>query len=153
MKQYISGAIIDDLSKIFLDEKRVNNFEHLSKWVSHFNLNSRSGFEENSIQNHSSEIAVLINILQRGIPTNLQYFALDYIVSKTHKLTLDEIDGEIIVSYNNLTQKDIELFFSSLHIIDPRINSNTQKEKYNISGKYYGSEFEEDFIFKTLYTL
>jgi hypothetical protein len=47
MKQYQSGYIVDDLFDIF--EKKSSKqgaFKELTRWVSHFQVNSKSKFEE-----------------------------------------------------------------------------------------------------------
>ena len=88
MKQFLAGNIIDNLFDVF--EKKSTQkkaFKELAKWISHFQINSKSGFEVNKIP-YTSAIAVLINLLQRGLPTKLNKYALDNIVNKSFTFVL-----------------------------------------------------------------
>lgn len=151
MEQFIGGYLLDDLEKLFNhDVNKLNNFKSLTKWASYFQIISKSGFESNKVEKYSSEIAVLINILQRGTPTLISLFALEYLSSKSEKFKIENINGEIKITFNDFNTNISDLIFRSFHLIDPRLSVNNLQDEYNQSGKYFGSEFEEDFIFNVL---
>jgi hypothetical protein len=125
MKQYQSGYIVDDLFDIF--EKKSSKqgaFKELTRWVSHFQVNSKSKFEEKKVV-YQSSIAVLINLLQRGLPTKLNKHAIEYIVNNCSFLYFDIKDeSSIILKTDKVTNEIRELIFRSLHLIDSRVDKN-----------------------------
>ena len=89
-----------------------------------------------------------INLLHKGLPTKLNIYALDYIISKASFLVLDkEKEGEIALKTEDLEEEIKELLFRSLHIIDPRITPEDLKDNYRQSWENLGSDYEEDFLF------
>jgi superfamily II DNA helicase RecQ len=151
MKQYQAGYIIDNLIDVFKNKSsKKKAFVALTKWASHFHIKSKSGFEENEIE-YKPTIAVLINLLQRGLPTKLNKHAIDYLVSKSTLLSFDEENERSFVL--NIEQKLPEikkLIFRSLHLIDPRIDNNGLRNLYEQSWGKFGSNFEERFLFNDL---
>ena len=90
MKQFLAGNIIDNLFDVFENKSSQKKaFKELAKWISHFQISSKSGFEVNKIQ-YTPSIAVIINLLQRGLPTKLNKHALDNIVKKSTFLSYDD---------------------------------------------------------------
>lgn len=151
MKQFQAGYILDGLSDVF--EKK--SFEHfafkeLSKWCSFFTLTSRSKFEDKEID-YQSNIAALVNLIQRGAPTRLNKFALDFIVERSDFLNYDvKNESSIILLYKNLTNDTKELIFRSLHLVDPRLDIQSLKNNYEHSWENLGSTYEENFVFEAL---
>lgn len=151
MKQFQAGYLLDNLLDVF-DEKSIQkeNFKCLTKWSSHFQLTSKSNFEENTIE-YSSSIAVLINLIQRGLPTKLNKYAIDFLVNKSSFLSFDDkSETSIVLNYGTNTPEMKELIFRSLHLIDPRQSVNKQKEFYKQSWEKLGSNFEENFLYNDL---
>lgn len=151
MKQYLSGYIIDNLFEVFEPKSsRKKAFKELAKWCSYFQVNSKTGFENNPVD-YSSSIAVLINILQRGLPTRLNKHAINYLVNKSSFLSFDDKnESSIVIDYGQLSSEAKEQIFRSLHLIDPRIEKAKLKDNYRQSWEKLGSIFEENFIFDSL---
>jgi ATP-dependent DNA helicase RecQ len=150
MKQYLAGFIIDNLTDVFenkTSEKKVA--KELALWLSYFQLNSKSGFENNKID-YSSILAVLINLIQRGLPTKLNKYALETIVNKSSFLSFNKNESVIELNSKELSNEINNLILRSLHIIDPRINKTQLKHTYNQSFEKFGSDYEENFLFTEL---
>lgn len=151
MRQFQAGYIVDGLQDVF--EKKSSKqvaFKDLSKWCSYFTFESRSKFEDTEIE-YPSKVAILINLLQRGAPTKLNKYALDFIIERSGFLKYDsENDSSIVVNYENLSPDTKDLIFRSLHLIDPRLDIQTQKQNYKQSWENLGSNYEENFVFDAL---
>lgn len=151
MKSFQAGYIVDNLHGVFeKNSSRQSAFIKLSKWCSHFVLDSRSKFEESNVE-YPSIIAVLINLIQRGTPTKLNKYALDFIVEKNRFLKYDEKnETSVAVQYANLSEHTKELIFRSLHLIEPRLDLTMQRHSYVESWEKLGSKYEENFIHSEL---
>ena len=148
MKQLTAGYIIDNLLyTIGKDSEKLESAKELAKWLSHFQVNSKTRFEENEIT-LPSNFAVLINLLQRGTPTRLNKFALDRIVENSKYLGYNaEKEFSINVNFQNIKGDIGSFLFRCLHIIDPRINRQSLGKNYQQSWEELGSKFEEGFIY------
>ena len=152
MKQLIAGSVVDNLFEVF----NKNTFKRtaaqkLAKWLSHFHFKSKSNFESNEEIEYSSLLAVILNILQRGLPTKLNFYALESLINKSENFNWnakDETSFELIIDNNK--DEVAELVFKSLHIIDPRIKLGDLNSNYKESWEKLGSEFEENFLFNYL---
>lgn len=151
MKQFQAGYILDHLENIFdEDPSQKRYFETLSKWCSHFQMNSRSKFEEKEIA-YSSQEAVLINLIQRGLPTLMNKTAVDYLIDNSSFLSWNsEKKHSFEIDYSAVSDELKKLIFRSLHLIDPRLSITEQKSNYQKSWEDLGSQFEEDFKFHSL---
>lgn len=151
MKQYIAGNIIDNFFDNFEKKSsRKSAAEKLANWLSYFQLNSKSGFEKVEVEYHPT-IAVILNLLQRGLPTKLNKYAIDKIVNKSTFLDFDEEnESSIILKTEDFDDEIKDLFFRGLHIIDPRITPENLKNNYTHSWENLGSDYEEDFLFSNL---
>ena len=83
MSQFVGGSILDNL----LDNFEKNSLKkewalNLTKWLSHFNFSCKSNFENKQIE-FSPRIAVILNLLQRGLPTKLNFLVLESLVEKS----------------------------------------------------------------------
>ena len=151
MRQYIAGNIIDNLFDVFKNKSSKKlAFKELAKWASHFQVNSKTRFENNEVV-YSPFIAILINQLQRGLPTKLNIQALKEIVKSSTILDFEENNESIInVEFINVNDEIEELIFRSLHLMDPRINRNSLEHNYQDSWEGLGSNFEENFLYQDL---
>jgi len=151
MKQFISGSVIDNLFEVFeKGSTREIHAQKLSKWLSYFELKSKSGFENNKIEQNSN-LAVIINLLQRGLPTRLNFFALQSLIDSSDVFNWNSDDDSSFVLKLKKNQDEVaNLVFRSLHIIDPRITIGQLNFSYQQSWERLGSEFEENFLFKYL---
>ena len=149
MKEYISGNIIDNLYQVFeSDDEKLGASKKLTHLLSHFHLNSKSRFEEEKIT-YTPLQSVLINLLQRGEPTILNSYALSFLASRSDVIKFS--DSNLEISFELPINEEIQnLFFRSLHIIDPRIDAKKILNQYKQQGLILGSEFEEKFLFNSL---
>lgn len=151
MKSFIAGAILDNLWDYFEKKsKELDSAKKLAHWLSHFNLKSKSKFEENKIEYAPVE-AVLINLLQRGTPTRLNFFAFEFLIDKSEVFEKNT-ENESSFSIKSIIAEDRirELIFKSLHVIEPRIKLKEIQAEYLQSWEKLGSKFEEDFLFDIL---
>lgn len=151
MKQYHSGYLIDKIIDVFEKKSsKKNSLIELSLWLSHFQIKSKTNFENDSIE-YNPTIAVIINLLQRGLPTKLNKYSLDRIVEASSLLSYDTDDENSIVLEIDLeNEKTKELIFRSFHIIDPRLDKNNLIENYKQSWELLGSSYEENFLYDKL---
>lgn len=151
MKQFLAGSVIDNLFDVFdKNTSRKTSALKLSQWLSHFNLKSKTNFENNKID-YSSNVAVILNLLQRGLPTKLNFHAIERLINNSNifKWNIkDDSSFSLIIENNKDTVA--ELIFKSLHIIDPRITLQDFNSTYKESWEKLGSEFEEEFIYNYL---
>lgn len=151
MKQLIAGSVIDNLYDVFeKNTSKRNAVQNLGKWLSHFHFISKSNFENKEIE-YGSSLAVILNLLQRGLPTKLNFHALDSLIDKSDVFNWNTED-ESCFSLSIANNKDEvgELIFKSLHIIDPRIREKNLNYNYKESWEKLGSEFEENFLYNHL---
>jgi len=151
MKQYIAGGIIDNLFETFVSKSRKKQaFKELARWASHFQVSSQSGFENKAIK-YPPNLAVLINLLQRGLPTKLNMYALNEIERSSSLIQFSEDnDSTINLQFINNSEEIKELIFRSLHLIDPRQNRNTLRNNYLQTWERLGSNYEENFLYQDL---
>ena len=151
MKQFIAGSIIDNLFDAFENKSPQKlAFKELAKWASYFQVTSKSGFENMPVK-YPSNLAVLINLLQRGLPTKLNIYALNEIVKCSSVIQFaDDNDSTINLQFTNKSEGIKELFFRSLHLIDPRQNRNTLRKSYLQTWERLGSNYEENFLYQDL---
>lgn len=155
MKQYQAGFILDNLIDVFEHKsQKQSDYKQLAKWVSIFQVNSKTRFEEQSIS-YQPIIAVLINLLQRGLPTRLNKHALETIINNSKLFAFSEKDSVIELQIHSLTNDEVkketkdwikETLFNAIHLIEPRI----RKADYQNSWEKLGSEYEEDFLYHKL---
>lgn len=151
MKQLIAGSVIDNLFDAFDKNSSKKAAAHkLSKWLSHFHFKSKSNFEIKEIE-YNSNIAVILNLLQRGLPTKLNFYALECLINKSNVFkwnTKDHSSFELTIENNK--EEVATLIFKSLHIIDPRLKLGDINSNYKESWERLGSEFEENFLYNHL---
>jgi ATP-dependent DNA helicase RecQ len=151
MKQLIAGSVIDNLFDVFEKNtsKRTVAYK-LSKWLSHFQYKSKSNFENKEVE-YDSSIAVILNLLQRGLPTKLNFHALEILIKKTDVFKWNnKDDSSFALIIENNKEEVAELIYKSLHIIEPRIKLSDLKSNYKESWEKLGSEFEENFLYNHL---
>lgn len=151
MKQLQAGFILDRLDNLFEgDSYKQNAFKNLTKWCSYFTFESIGRLKKIET-NYSSNVAILINLIERGAPTLLNKYALDAIVEKSELLSFDKYnDSEVVLQYSEAHKEIKDLFFRSFHLIDPRTKIKDLKETYEQSWEKLDSKYEENFIFDAL---
>ncbi len=151
MKQFIAGSVIDNLFDLLGSTTTERaSAQKLAKWLSHFQLKSKSKFENNDFE-YKSNFSVIINLLQRGYPTKLNFHAFESLVERSNIFKFNTKDENAYSLNIENSQKEIaDLVYRSLHIIDPRISLEEHSSTYQQSWERLGSEFEEDFLYNKL---
>ncbi|MBE0662573.1 MAG: ATP-dependent DNA helicase RecQ [Bacteroidales bacterium] len=151
MKQRIAGYIFDNLFPLFEPKSSESRaFGKLANWLSHFQINSKTHFEQTPPQ-YSPGLAVLVNLIQRGQPTRLNLYALQEMVKRSSLLTIDHDNlVSINAGFKDNNKEIADQVLRSLHIIDPRLNRNTLAKTYHQSWEKLDSPFEEGFLYKKL---
>ncbi len=125
----------------------MSKVKDLTKSLSHFTVESKSKFE-NSDKGINPLYAVLMNLLERGMPTLVNKETLDFFLDKSDMLSRNEKNPHIIdVAFDSF---DPELVFRSFHVIDPRLDAKSLKQSYAESWENLGSAYEEGFLFDEL---
>lgn len=151
VKQFKSGFIIDNLLDTFINgSNRKNNAKKLCEWLSHFDTYSKSNFLNSPIT-YLPQHAVVINLLQRGLPTRLNAKSLELIVNASPLLEWNNTEFAIGVKWSDSIQPNIDsLIYKCLHVIDPRVNRTTGLQNYNQSWERLDSQYEEAFYYNSL---
>ncbi|WP_281757596.1 DEAD/DEAH box helicase [Succinatimonas hippei] len=133
--QFCAGFILDAVAEESKESKLQEENEHLLYSLSFFNVTSNRTLLP---QNTNPQLAVLCNIISRGLPTKAPVL-LEEIFRKHFDISQKPADNETInyVSKHKITAKEIN---EALHIIDPRFTN----EYYNY--KLLQSSFEKAFI-------
>ncbi len=146
MKQLKAGYFLDEIKSLFdYESEDLYKIESLSNWLSFSDIKSTLPEQKTS----NSAFNVLRNLIERGLPTRLNFYAYNELIRRSSIFTLDNNDVSIKASCDN----NIELraqFLEALHVIDPRIDNKAFENTYKKSWEELDSAFEEDFIFKTL---
>jgi len=151
MIQYQSGYVIDPLFSLFgHGTEGKHNVTKLCSWLSHFDVETSSNWVVPNGQYNSVE-SVLINIMQRGLPTRMNIGAINQLVSISPFLEFDDNDSTINLKWTDLVKDDVKgLVYRCLHIVDPRLNASKVHDGYIQSWERLGSSYEEDFCFRSL---
>lgn len=151
MKQLQAGFILDNITEIF--EKKSPKylaFKRLTHWASYFHMASKTGFEDHS-SSYPPTVAVLINMLQRGLPTRLNLFALEQLITRTDLFSVKQDDKSSILFETRLSTEVLKnLVYRSFHLIEPRFKVERLFDRYQQSWERLGSSYEENFIFNNL---
>ena len=151
MTQFIAGSILDEIDLIFeKNSQKSENFKSLLNWCSYFNIIGIKEYENDS-DDQNPLISVLINAIQRGLPTNLNKYALDFIIEKSSLIEFDSTNQTAVkLNYSKIDESVKNLFFRSLHLVDPRIIADDLRGLNNLNGINFDSEYEEKFFFNYL---
>jgi ATP-dependent DNA helicase RecQ len=145
--QFQAGYIFDFVKNRLLTENKSSEVLSLLDYLSYFEIDSDL-FEE--IENDKPELAVINNLLSRGLPTRPSLFieklfidALE--IGETQTDILGNIETVSDDSFNSICQ----YLFKALHIIDPRIKPDKTKFELKQSFEFdnIGSKHEEEFLF------
>lgn len=134
--QFFAGYILDSTSEEYFKSDIASETESLYNSLSAFDVKSNKSLDISN--ERSSKLAVLVNILSRGLPTRApieleRLFSLLY-----HTSVLPEAGALLnFKSTHKFSKEDIN---EALHIIDPRFNL----DYYN--GDMLESSFEKNFI-------
>lgn len=144
---YINSGLYDYLLQFNYDKKRVDG---LLKSLSVFEVRGLS-FNKKLEYEYSSLIAVLENLVSRGLPTFCSTFIEDSL-SNNLGLTKKEIDSTGAITYS-IQNDDHELarrLYKSLHVINPDISDYSKFQGNLKSWENLGSTYEERFFYDHL---
>lgn len=138
--QFFAGYILDPIAEEYMKSDIESETEGLFNSLSVFDVKSNKPLD--NAKNCSSKIAVLANIVSRGLPTKAPV-AVENIFADTFNISRKPAEGDIIYfkSKHKVSKKEIN---EALHIIDPRFDVDF----YN--GDMLESQFEKKFVAKYL---
>lgn len=135
-EQFFAGYILDAVSEEYSKSDMKNEAEELYHALSIFDV--KSNIPLNYDINNNSKLAVLANIISRGLPTKAPLLVENLFSDKYHIST--KPDKNSLVEYRSTHKVSAKEICEALHIIDPRFNANF----YN--GDMLESSFEKNFI-------
>lgn len=145
MIQQQAGYILDSISDFLKDSENKIHFAALTQYLSYFDIKTNLDQEQ---ENVDPIIAVANNIISRGLPTKPSTF-IEQSFSEAFELTEKFTDDVGTVSFDfKKDNPDFEkLLLRAFHIIEPRIKSSDQYERFAESWERLGSQYEEGFLF------
>lgn len=147
MKQLQAGYIFDFVKNRLLRENKSSEVLSLLESLSYFEVDSTL---TETIPNDKPELAVLNNLLTRGLPTRPSLFIENVFLNS---LAIGEPIADTLGSIETLTDNSFNSFaqylFKALHIIDPRVIPDRTRFQIQQSFEFdnIGSRYEEDFLF------
>lgn len=134
--QFFAGYILDAIAEEYKGTAIEDETECLYNALSAFDVKSNIPLDDNA--EYDSKLAVLANIISRGLPTKAPIL-LENIFSDTYHISQKPEVGSVIDYHSTHTVKAKEIH-EALHVIDPRFNVDS----YN--GDMLGSSFEKSFV-------
>lgn len=145
--QLQAGYIFDFIKKKLTESNDNSKVNSLLKSLSYFEIDS----DTTTIDNSKPELAVLSNLISKGLPTRPSLFLEQFFLNtfKIGDIKTDEL-GNMETMPNDSFDSISKLLFKSLHTIDPRIKAEKSKLKLEPSFEFdkIGSKYEEDFLFR-----
>ena len=145
--QLQAGYIFDFVKNRLLSENKSSEVLSLLESLSYFEIDSTLTVVN---PNDKPELAVLNNLLSRGLPTRPSLFIENIFlnslaIGETIPDTLGNIESLTYNSFNSIAQ----YLFKALHIIDPRVIPDRTRFQIEQSFEFdnIGSRYEEDFLF------
>lgn len=134
--QFFAGYVLDAVSDEYADTELKEENEGLLRSLSSFDVKSNKSLTTD--KDYSSRLAVLANIVSRGLPTKAP-ISVEDAFSNIFKISSKPAPNAIVhyKSTHRTSKGDIN---EALHIVDPRFNI----ENYN--GDMLESSFERSFI-------
>ena len=135
--QFFAGYVLDAVAETYSHSKMANEAETLYRSLSAFDVKSNRPLDGRTADT-DSELAVLANIISRGLPTKAP-LKMERLFTKIHRFSEEETKKGTISfpSKNNLQVSEI---IDALHVIEPRFDV----DYYN--GDMLESPFETAFI-------
>lgn len=150
MKQFLAGCIMDGLLEVFgRKTAKREAVARLTEWASRFDVLTKTGFEE-AAPASVPLYAVLVNWLQRGIPTRLNQYALEKLVECSPFLSFKKNPSVVEVKWKGSGSELSETIFRSLHLIDPRLTREKLRRRSSSAVVKPDSIYEERFLFRDL---
>ena len=139
-EQFFAGYILDSVAEEYAKTDIENETEELFKSLSIFDVKSNKTLE--NANNCDPKLAVLANIVSRGLPT-IAPITVENVFSDAFETSIKPKENGIIYykSRHKVSKNEIN---EALHIIDPRFDLDF----YN--GDMLESQFEKNFVTKYL---
>ncbi|GHV47550.1 hypothetical protein FACS1894204_11070 [Synergistales bacterium] len=148
MLQVQAGYLLDCVKAVLSEGYERDTVQHLLRSLCCFDLDVQE--KERDIHNPTSVLAVVNNIISRGLPTRpplsvetelLTNFAPDIFAQ-------DEEASRVGAIQFNLDADALRPYlFRALHLIDPRLSASDFERAYTIDRQdYFDSSFEQDFL-------
>ena len=135
-EQFFAGYILDAVAEEYSKSDKKTETEGLYHALSAFDVKSNIPLEYNT--NTDSKLAVLANIISRGLPTKAPIL-IENTFSELFNISLMPNKDDVL-DYKSTHKISAEQIYEALHIIDPRFNVDF----YN--GDMLESSFEKGFI-------
>lgn len=135
--QFFAGYILDAISEELTNSDKVQEAEALYNSLCAFDVKSNVSLDGRYI-NDNSELAVLSNIISRGLPTKAPIDIENFFSDIFHISNKPPKDS--VLDYHSTHSITAEAIFEALHVIDPRFDV----EYYN--GDMLESSFERQFV-------
>ena len=135
-EQFFAGFILDSVSEEYTKSDKAKETEGLYHALSVFDVKSNIPLGYNIV--NDSKLAVLANIISRGLPTKAPLF-LENIFSDIYNISTKP-DKDALVEYKSTHKLRVQEIYEAMHVKDPRFNV----EFYN--GDMLESSFEKGFI-------
>ena len=116
--QFFAGYILDAIAEEYKGTAIEDETECLYNALSAFDVKSNIPLDDNA--EYDSKLAVLANIISRGLPTKAPIL-LENIFSDTYHISQKPEVGSVIDYHSTHTVKAKEIH-EALHVIDPRFN-------------------------------
>lgn len=137
--QFFAGYVLDAVDDVYTKSPFAKESEALYRALSMFDVKSNKPLD-GKVVNTDSELAVLANIISRGLPTKAP-LKMEYWFSEKYNISIiPENDKKLKFSSNGILQANDIL--EALHVVDPRFDVDF----YN--GDMLESNFETTFIGK-----
>lgn len=150
MKQFLAGYIMDGLLEVSGRKTAKRDvIIRLAEWASRFDVMTKTGFEDSG-EPSASLYAVLTNLLQRGVPTRLNQYALEKLVERSSFLGFRRNSSVVEVKWKNSGSEVAETIFRSLHLIEPRLTRDQLERRSAAAVVKPDSTYEERFLFRDL---
>lgn len=134
--QFFAGFILDAVAEEYKDSEIEGESEALYNALSAFDVKSNIPLGDN--KECDSKLAVLANIISRGLPTKAPIM-IEELFSELFKVS-NKPANDSSIEYNSTHRLSAMTIYEALHIIDPRFNVDF----YN--GDMLESSFEKTFI-------
>lgn len=135
--QFFAGYVLDAVAEEYgKSSEYAENAEELYRSLSVFDVKSNIPLNYN--KDTDSKLAVLANIISRGLPTKTPIF-VENIFSDAYHLSRKPENG-LPISYQSTHKITAKEIYEALHVIDPRFDVDC----YN--GDMLGSSFEQTLI-------
>lgn len=134
---YVLDAVVEEYGKL---PEYADNAEELYRALSVFDVKSNIPLNYN--KDADSKLAVLANIISRGLPTRTPIL-IENIFSDAYHLSKKPKEN-VPIQFQSTHKVNAKEIYEALHIVDPRFNAD------NYNGDMLGSSFEQGFIEKYL---